>query len=1075
MGSVPAANRSLETRLVTELIDQAALTTPNAVWLEYPRSATGCADGFDVITYGSLANAVNGLAWFLRKNVTNISAGEEFPALAYIGHNDARYAIIAYACIKAGFKVLFSSPRNGVSAHIDLLSTVGCSVLVTTETPPAIVAQIALESAMPVLNLPGLQELLEARPDPFPYIKTYPEARHDPFLVIHTSGSTGRPKPVIYTHEMVLRSIRAIQLPTPSGYKSMSQLFLKSRLINLMPLFHIAGLFCTTICSHYCGTTNIIPSPYAPPTSDTLHELALHARAHWAVVSPATIDSLGRDPKVLDSVASTLQTMAFLGGNPSLTLGKEVAQRIQLCSLIGSSECGAFAQLIPDAHRDMQDLWSYVCINPKTNPVFRPFSNGLHELVIERSPSCEPYQQVFALLSDAQEFRTNDLFTAHPTVEGFWRHAGRIDDILVFSNGEKTNPTGFESRVVAHPDISGALVFGSNRFEAGILIELADTEENESRLLDRNKAIAHVWPKIEEANLHAPAHARIADTHICFVSRDKPMARTAKGTVKRHQTLELYGQEIEETYKNAETLDEDADLTLVDINNHEQVKETIRHVFEKVTGQAVPTDETDFFTLGVDSLHVIRMSRQLRRIPGLGHIEPRLLYRNPCIAALAIEIQRGLAISSGEAHEGQPSKAKRELQTALQEYLERVESLASEAVAEDSDGPSREQRKGSIILTGTTGYVGSYILEELLRHPSRPTVYCLNRSPEAPKVQISRNKERDAALATRYPPDRIKFLTADPSTSDTWGLPESDFQQLKREVTLVIHNAWPVHFVLPLSFFRPSLDGLTSILRFCGAARQKPSVLFISSITSCMNLKAPTIPETLIHDLEAPLNGYGESKFVAEHMLHAAAQALGVKTGVVRVAQVSGAAYSQGLWNRRDWLPRLLLSSKHLGVIPNHLGCLEIIDWIPIDLLARVLVDFAFHVGTKSNFEIYHAMNPNTTTWSQLVPCVVRNLDGDDACSSESKISQVSSAEWLRRLRASASAQMDGSENDVFERNPAVKLVDFFEDRFAREEGDGTSWAMESSAGASTTLRELLCIQPEWIGRWARGILQQIY
>ena len=41
--------------------------------------------------------------------------------------------------------------------------------------------------------------------------------------------------------------------------------------------------------------------------------------------------------------------------------------------------------------------------------------------------------------SEPRGFRTKDLWIEHPTRKGWWRHAGRIDDVSVLSNGEKTD------------------------------------------------------------------------------------------------------------------------------------------------------------------------------------------------------------------------------------------------------------------------------------------------------------------------------------------------------------------------------------------------------------------------------------------------------------------------------------------------------------------------------------------------------------------------------------------------------------------------------------------------------------
>lgn len=104
--------------------------------------------------------------------------------------------------------------------------------------------------------------------------------------------------------------------------------------------------------------------------------------------------------------------------------------------------------------------WSYIQIHPVSNPEFQHRFGDLHELVIVRHPECEKYQAIFTHFPDLQEYKTRDLFSPHPTKPGFWKHRSRIDDVIVFLNGEKTNPVTFEQEVSRHPEVKSALVVG---------------------------------------------------------------------------------------------------------------------------------------------------------------------------------------------------------------------------------------------------------------------------------------------------------------------------------------------------------------------------------------------------------------------------------------------------------------------------------------------------------------------------------------------------------------------------------------------------------------------------------------
>ncbi|PHH60729.1 hypothetical protein CDD81_1311 [Ophiocordyceps australis] len=1048
-------------RLLPQIIDHVAQTDPEAVWMEYPRSESSYDDGFAQITYGQLARAVDKLAWYLYQSV---EARGAFQTLAYIGPNDARYALIVYACIKASFKVsgaldeavdacangpwqvLFSSPKNSVAAHVDLFSKLDCHVLVTTKPTPAAVAGILDECQMGLVYLPSVEELLEGDGDAFPFTKTWAQAHNDPFAVLHTSGSTGMPKPVVYTHDFIARNANAMQLPAPRGYVSFGQLLQQNRSMCILPLFHAAG-FCIVTCSSILlKACSIIPISACPPTEDSLLAMLEHTGADWAVVPPSIFNSLGRKAEVLEAISTKMQRIGIIGGNASSAMVDRVSRKLQVCNLYGSSECGTFGQVFP--HATSHHLASYISFHSDVNALFCEHSSGAFELVVKRNESVLHNQAVFALFPHLDEFRSKDLFAPHDSLAGFWQYKGRTDDMIVFSNGEKTNPQSFESHVCGHAHVAAALVFGSNREEAGILIET-------TRPAQKQQMLQALWPTIEQANLATPAHARIAASHICLASPDKPMARTSKGTVKRAESLQLYKSEIDAMYSRAAP----AHRSLINPNNLGQVLDELRSAYTSVTKSDAPPDEANLFTMGIDSLQALRLARELRRRSGMPALEPSIIYKNPSIAALATKIQSCLLQDSL----GQACGKRQELQRTLDAYKTHIRDIMP---CHDSHvGVEHPASACTILLSGTTGYIGSYLLDQLLAHPSSPSIICLNRSADA-KTQALRNKEHDQTLASDFPPDRVRFLSAD-YAQDRLGLSEADFETLLQDVTLVVHNAWAIDFNLSLAAFRPVLDGLVNLLRFCNSARHRPVMAYTSSVSAVMNMSARPIPESLVQDVDASATGYGESKFVAEHMLHEAAQCLGLKAKVLRVTQVSGAAYSPGLWNPRDWLPRLVLSSKYLGAIPQTLGTLHIIDWLPVDVLARLITDICFETS-HAQFAVYHAVNPNLTTWAELLPSVIAELEADG-----SNVVAVPGAEWVERLRQSA-AEVDDehAKANADAQNPALGLLEFFEHILHQDDASGRRiWSVQNSLAASNSLQETGSIRPEWMGRWVRGLM----
>jgi hypothetical protein len=59
----------------------------------------------------------------------------------------------------------------------------------------------------------------------------------------------------------------------------------------------------------------------------------------------------------------------------------------------------------------------------------------------------------------------------------------------------------------------------------------------------------------------------------------------------------------------------------------------------------------------------------------------------------------------------------------------------------------------------------------------------------------------------------------------------------------------------------------------------------------------------------------------------------------MRTEQIAGPLKSHGVWTRQEWLPSIIASSKYLGILPETLGTLETVDWIPVDLLASIMAE----------------------------------------------------------------------------------------------------------------------------------------
>jgi hypothetical protein len=88
--------------LLPNLVDAIAAKEPEAIFAEYPAHPTSYESGYQKVSYGTFANAINGIAWWLQEKLGH---GEDFPSLAYIGPNDILVDAFILGAIKTGYKV----------------------------------------------------------------------------------------------------------------------------------------------------------------------------------------------------------------------------------------------------------------------------------------------------------------------------------------------------------------------------------------------------------------------------------------------------------------------------------------------------------------------------------------------------------------------------------------------------------------------------------------------------------------------------------------------------------------------------------------------------------------------------------------------------------------------------------------------------------------------------------------------------------------------------------------------------------------------------------------------------------
>ncbi|KAM4067251.1 AMP-binding enzyme [Hirsutella rhossiliensis] len=227
----------------------------------------------------------------------------------------------------------------------------------------------------------------------------------------------------------------------------------------------------------------------------------------------------------------------------------------------------------------------------------------------------------------------------------------------------------------------------------------------------------------------------------------------------------------------------------------------------------------------------------------------------------------------------------------------------------------------TVLLTGATGFLGSYVLHELLEGPSRAHVVAHVRAKDA-AAGLARVEAATKAYGLWSPTwtstSRLEVVAGDIS-KPYLGLLKNTWDRLSNVVDLVIHNGAQVNWMLPYSSLRAAnVLSTLDCIRLCATGKPK-RLTFVSSTSTLDNdhyvqlsREVETgVPET--DDLEGSRRGlgtgYGQSKWASEFVMGDPASGISVTDDFLSLLRKSAASLSpqrsislQLLGNRWAWL-----------------------------------------------------------------------------------------------------------------------------------------------------------------------------
>lgn len=257
--------------------------------------------------------------------------------------------------------------------------------------------------------------------------------------------------------------------------------------------------------------------------------------------------------------------------------------------------------------------------------------------------------------------------------------------------------------------------------------------------------------------------------------------------------------------------------------------------------------------------------------------------------------------------------------------------------------PVTSSEPTAALLTGATGFLGAFLLHELLVQ-TKARVYCLVRAGDvaAGGERIAKNLRRyglwSEGLASRITPLPGNLAET------RLGLDSAAFARLADTVDAVYNNGALLSFVAGYEDLKPShVNATREILRFASRGRPK-TIHHVSSVAvydgaAYRGLAVDeATPPTESRGIHLP---YSQCKWVAETLVWMAA-ARGLSVTIHRPSLIGGSSVS-GAWSTADFLCRMLKAIVEMGAMPGDLD-LEL-QFSPVDYVSRSIV----HLSRQSS------------------------------------------------------------------------------------------------------------------------------
>ncbi|MDX7999380.1 amino acid adenylation domain-containing protein [Xenorhabdus sp. Reich] len=745
----------------------------------------------------------------------------------------------------------------------------------------------------------------------------------DAAYIIYTSGSTGQPKGVLVEHQQVVNNLIWRQQTWPLYPQDN---ILHNHSFSFDP--SIWALFWPLINS----ATIVLADTAAMEDSSILINL----------IKQHQISILGGVPSLLGALVDHPQAenchsirLVLSGGetlNVDLVKKLHTVWQTRVINLYGPTETtiDALAYAVPNDVHDpipigypLSNVDAFI-VDPALNlvPCGVPGEIMIAGKGLARGYLGKPTETALRFLpnpfSTGRLYATGDI--GRRLSNGAISYLGRRDhQVKIRGHRIELNEVSYAIRQIL--GISEVVVFAIG----------AGTEQARLIAASDQKADSDAHDILRQLSQHLPAYLVPAQ----FLLMDK-LPRTTTGKVDLLKLVELATPTKTET------------ITLKGQAPASKLEESIMQDFAQILGLSEVTPDTDFFAQGGTSILLTRLAGKLATQHQV-QIPLHEFFRVPTPSAVAetIEIYRREGLSALLARQ-------------------HAQTLEGDIRLDDNIQPlglphANWYQPEWVFLTGATGYLGLYLIEQLLKRTSSKIIcLCRAKNSEHAKERIVEGLKK-YRIEIEAELHRVDFLVGDLALPH-FGLPDDQWQSLATHVDVIYHNGALVNFVYPYSALKATnVGGTQTVFELACTARLK-SVHYVSTVDT---LLATHTPRPFLED-DGPLRsavgvpaGYTGSKWVAEGVANLARQR-GIPVSIFRPGLILGHTET-GASQSIDYLLVALRGFLPMGIVPDYP---RIFDIVPVDYVAAAIVYISQQPQSQGKF--FHLFNPDPVSIRQF-------------------------------------------------------------------------------------------------------------